>query len=643
MKLRKVQHFMKKILKPEEAAKIDKARRQYETAKSAYSGELSKMTENEALYNGSREVKGNPNKPSKSAKKLSINVRNIAYELIESQTDSSIPMPKVTPIHEEDAERAKIIEDMLQNEIRLLHFNVLNDKQERTVPIQGGSFFQVEWDNKKGFHCNIGGLSVSDRHPRTVIPQPGISEVEDMDYIFVVIPMTRDAVKRRYGVDVNGASETESETRENTETTEDVVSVIKQYYKNEDGTIGLFTWCDDFILEDMKDYQARRLEVCKKCGRVKNGDVCECGSKSFETKTDDYEELTEDIKQYDGNVIPSVSGTEMRFALDEDGNGILDDNGMPVMEEVSVRTKIPYYKPNCFPFVLRRNVSRSGKLLGFSDVQVVADQQDAVKKLGSKIQEKILGGGSLITLPRGLNITLTDEEYRIVRVNNPAELSQIQTLNLQADVSGDLRLLEQNYDWARSSLGITDSFQGKYDSSARSGTAKQYAINQAAGRLESKRVMKNTAFAKLYEMMFKFMLAYADQPVPLSNKNTKGTFSFSHFNRYDFLKQDAAGEWYWDDEFIIETDPTSTIMMNREAMWQQADFKLQSGAFGQQGDLQTLLLYWEFMEKNDYPNAAEIKRSVESRYQEQQQQMIMQQQMMAQPQEGGGNSEMPVM
>ena len=155
--------------------------------------------------------------------------------------------------------------------------------------------------------------------------------------------------------------------------------------------------------------------------------------------------------------------------------------------------------------------------------------------------------------------------------------------------------------------------------------------------------MKNTAFAKLYEMMFKFMLAYADQPVPLSNKNTKGTFSFSHFNRYDFLKQDAAGEWYWDDEFIIETDPTSTIMMNREAMWQQADFKLQSGAFGQQGDLQTLLLYWEFMEKNDYPNAAEIKRSVESRYQEQQQQMIMQQQMMAQPQEGGGNSEMPVM
>ena len=642
--MRKVRQFMKKILKPEESAKLSKARRQYEEAKSAYSAEMSKMTENDALYNGDRNVMGNPNKPLKKPTKVAINVRNIVYELIESQVDSSIPMPKVTPIHEEDSERAKIIEDMLQNEIRLLHFNSLNDKQERTVPIQGGSFFHVEWDNKKGFHCNVGGLSISDRHPRTVIPQPGISEIEDMDYIFVVIPMTKESVKRQYGVDIEDAADTEKELRVDSKANDNVVSVVKQYYKGSDGNIGLFTWCDDFILEDMKDYQARQFEVCKKCGRPKTGSECECGSRSFEMKKDEYEELTEDIKQFDGTIIPSVSGIEQQFMLDEEGNGILDENGVPVMENIAVRTKIPYYKPNCFPLVLRRNVSRSGKFLGFSDAQVIVDQQDAVKKLGSKVQEKILGCGSVVTLPKGLNITLTDEEYRVVRINNPAEMQQINVLNLQADVSSDLRLLEYNYDWARSSLGITDSFQGKYDSSARSGTAKQYAINQAAGRLESKRVMKNTAYAKLYEMMFKFMLAYADQPIPLSKKDAKGEYSFSHFNRYDFLKQDAAGEWYWDDEFIIETDPTSTIMMNREAMWQQADYKLQSGAFGQQGDLQTLLLYWEFMEKNDYPNAAEIKRSVEKRYQEQmEQQQAMLQQQMQQTQFGGGEGEMPVM
>ena len=61
--MRKVRQFMKKILKPEESAKLSKARRQYEEAKSAYSVEMSKMTENDALYNGDRNVMGNPNKP----------------------------------------------------------------------------------------------------------------------------------------------------------------------------------------------------------------------------------------------------------------------------------------------------------------------------------------------------------------------------------------------------------------------------------------------------------------------------------------------------------------------------------------------------------------------------------------------------
>ncbi|MED9905279.1 MAG: hypothetical protein UFG06_14005 [Lachnospiraceae bacterium] len=632
---------MKKIMNPKEMAKISKRRSQYEEAKIAYSNDLSEMTENEALYNGTRNVQGNPNKPWKSPTKVAINVRNIVYELIESQVDAAIPMPKVSPIHEEDASLAKIIEDALANEIRLINFNEINDKQERTVPIQGGDYMHVEWDNKKGFHCNVGGLSVSERHPRCVIPQPGVTEVQDMDYIFVVISMTRDDVKRKYGVEVEGAAETEREIRTDNKTNTDLVSVIKQYYRNKDGGIGLFTWCDDYILEDMEDYQSRRLERCKKCGRVKYGDECECGSRSFEYVKEEYEELTEDIQQYNNNVIPSISGYERKFALDKNGDGLIDKNGIPVMEEVAVRTRIPYYKPDCFPLVLRRNVSRSGRLLGFSDVSVIKDQQDAVKKLGSKIQEKILGGGSILTLPEGLPIRMTDEDYRVVRVRNAADLQAITVRNLQVDISGDLRLLEYNYDWAKSGLGITDAYQGKYDSSATSGTAKQYSINQAAGRLESKRVMKNAAYAKLYEMMFKFLLAYADQPIPISKKRENGEYSFSHFNRYDFLKQDAAGDWYWNDEFIIETDPTSTIMMNREAMWQQADFKLQSGAFGPVGETRSLLLYWEFMQKNDYPNAAEIKRKVEEKYNEEQQQMQLMQQLTAQ--QGGGNSEMPVM
>lgn len=615
------------ITKPKQTEKLVKWQNRYYEAKQKYSAEISDMKTYENLYNGSREVNRNPNKGGGVSGKKSINVRNITYELIETQVDSSIPYPKVIPIHEEDEEQAKVIEMALQNVIREIKLEKINDVSERVVPVQGGDFMHVEWDNTKGYHCTLGGISISERHPKNVIPQPGVTEIKDMDYIFVEVAQTKEFVKRKYGVDVSDAQSTDMEGKETVNS--DIVTVIICYYRNENGNIGMFTWCEDYVLVDYEDYQARRLERCVECGRVKVGDVCECGSKKFKEVEEDYEEITESITLLDGTIVNPIAGT--REIEDENGN-------IMVIEE---KTKIPYYKPKDIPIILRRNVSKYGKLLGVSDVAVIEDQQDAVKKIGSKMQEKILKGGSIVTLPNGAKITTDDREMKIVRVKNPSEANLIDVKNIQGDVSQDRIMLETNYDWARSSLGITDSYQGKYDSSAQSGTAKQFSINQAAGRLESKRVMKNIAYADLYEMIFKHLLAYADQPIPLSNKNNKGTYNFTHFNRYDFLKRDAAGEYYWNDEFLFETDPTSTIMMNREALWQQIDLKYQAGAFGPIGEDRTLLTFWTFMEKNDYPNSAEMKNIFAERVREQEKQAQLAQ--MAQMQNGVINNEMPQM
>jgi hypothetical protein len=150
--------------------------------------------------------------------------------------------------------------------------------------------------------------------------------------------------------------------------------------------------------------------------------------------------------------------------------------------------------------------------------------------------------------------------------------------------------------------------------------------------------MKNQAYAKLYETMFKFALAYADEPIPVITTGTDGETVYSHFDRKDFLKVDASDTPYWNDEFIFETDPTSTLMVNREAMWNQADMKLQSGAFGQLGDLETNYLYWLEQERNSYPHAGEIKRVIEQRLAEQKQ---MQQAL--EQEQGGMPNEMPLM
>ena len=579
---------MRAMEKPEENKKLKKWQGKFENAKSKYQDELDRMEMQKKYYIGDRHVKGNPNKTSGYASKMSINVRNIVYELIESQIDSSIPMPKVTAIHEEDKDKAKIIEDFIKNEMKSLNFNILNDLQERLTPMLGGDFLLVEWNNQKGYHCTIGDLDVSNIHPKQVIPQPGITEIDKMDYIFIRTSQTKDYVKRRFGKDVSEEEETDNDIREGV-TSDDIVTVVTAYYKNEKGGIGLFRWCGDVVLEDMEDYQARRIEVCKECGAPKSGDVCEkCGSKRFEVRTDDMET-------------------------------VIFDEGDLFQKEI----QIPYYKPDQFPLVLRKNISVYDKLLGCSDVDVIEDQQDTIKKLGSKINEKLLKGGSFVTLPSDVGVDTTDEELKIIRIDNPAQKALIDVITAQADIGQDRTMLEMNYQWAKSALGITDSYQGKYDSSATSGTAKQYSINQAAGRLESKRVMKNQAYAQLYELMFKFALAYADQPIPINSQGKDGVQVFAHFDKMDFLKMDAAGQYYWNDEFIFDTDPTSTLLTNREAMWNQADLKLQSGAFGPISELETNYLYWLEQERNGYPNAGEIKKEIERRMEERKQQESM--------------------
>ena len=638
---------MKEAIKQQN--KLDEWKSKYTKAKDAYADQLERMRNQEMLYDGDAFTRRSKNKGGGIANKQSENVRNIVYELLETEVDSSIPMPKVTAIHEEDQAQAQIIEQMLLNEIRLLRFKEMNDVSERVTTVQGGDWYHTEWDTRKGSHCTIGGLEINERSPQTVIPQAGVTDPYKLDYVFILITMTKDAVKRNYDVDVSDEKNTEAEG--NKEINDELVTVIKTYYRDKNGEIGIFTWCGDTILEDMENYQARRLTRCKKCGRVKEGDVCECGSKSFETSIEEYEEVEEDIISLsldkNGNrlTIPAYEEEETPV-VGEDGLPMVDEFGQPKMEITRKHTQIPYYKPNVMPLVLRRNVSKSKSLLGVSDAAVIEDQQDAIKKYGSKLQEKILKGGSIVTLPQNKKIETTDEELKIVRVENPNDVSMIGVHNLVADISYDRIAMSDNYEAARSTLGITDAYQGKYDASAVSGTAKQYSINQAAGRMESKRIMKQEAYCRLYEVMFKFMLAYADQPVALSTKRPDGTYEFTHFNRYEFLKMDESGNLYWNDEFIFEVDPTSTIMMNREAMWQQIDLKLQTGAFGPLDDPNTLLNYWTFMEKNDYPHASEIRQMFADKMEEirkTQEQQMQQQQIMQMLQGVQNGTPMPQM
>lgn len=594
----------------------------------AMADEFVLMDKRTALYNGTRDIDKVPGAKSKGKSAQATGVRNIVAELMEAQVDSSFPMPKVTARKQEHEDLAKTLEDFLRNETDRLPFELLNDMDERITPIQGGDIFLVEWDSDRHTHETRGELCVTLLHPRQVIFQDGVNEINDMDFIIIQMGMTKKHVKEKYGVDVEDQGESDPASRGGQGSADDVVTVNFGYFRNKEGGIGRYTWVNDVELEDLEDYQARKRQKCTKCGADMTGlEECRyCHNTTAEEEDSSEMELFEDIQTRNG-IIPMMEeveeypeGVEDEILTDEFGNAFRVEP-----QTVLRPSKIPYYKPDVYPIVIRKNVSSWGKPLGDSDIDKIMDQQNMIKKCDTRIQEKLDKGGSVITRDAKTNVPKTDAQLREVVFKNAAERNNFGVHNLQVDTGQDQAIAEAQYEQARRILGITDSFQGRPDRTATSGAAKQIAVAQSAGRLESKRIMKNAMYADLYQVMFKFLLAYSDEPRPVRHKNVDGTTTYSEFNKYDYLAKDAAGEWYWLDDFLFSVDNTSSLAGNREAMWQEIRMNLQTGAFGDPHNIETLIMFWEMMAGQHYPGAAEVKEKLEMQREQQMAQMQAQQ------------------
>ena len=637
--------------------------------------EVEKMDRREALYNGDKEIKKvvEGDKVNKAS-----HVRNVIFENIESMISSSIPQPKVTPWRKEDEHLASIIEHFIRNELDRLPFETINDMAERTVPMQGGVGYQVEWDHTKRSFMTVGENLVTVIHPKQFVPQPGVyTGIGDMDWFIVKIPMTKKAVRRRYGVDVSDENEAEPEIRAagNEKENTDAVTLNVGYERNPSGGINKYSWVNDTEVEDLVDYQARRQPVCCKCGKVKplpgqiigtrpktgtllpnpdTGDPGElarnamaaqqmavqvadafmtgnteplagvtvgeaetkpeveperygggpcpwCGSNKWKEKTQEFEEIYLPFTT-PGGVVIEGEHTE------------LDKNGQAVM----VPTLIPYYKPDLFPIVLQKNVSVFGKLLGNSDVDVMEGPQNTMKRIEQKIVDRILGAGSAVTLPvnDGDKFKIDSKDNKKWYVKDPATAQMIRQFDFKGDLQYEMAYMGLLYEEPRQMVGITDSFQGRKDATATSGAAKEFAAGQAAGRLESKRVMKNAAYAQLFELMFKFALAYSDEPRVISYRDSDGETVYEEFNRYDFLVKDANGNYQWNDRFLFSTDTSAPLENNRAAMWQEARMNFERGAYGNPQDPRTQMLFWTVMEELHYPLAAQAKKALKARMEE---------------------------
>ena len=616
-----------------------------ERDKTAWAPEKAKMDWREELFGGTHVMKPcTAEEDKQKAERKCYYVRNVVAENIESMVDSRIPQPKVTPLNPADKELAAILEQLLRFYSKRNHMRVLNDMAERMGPIQGGLAYLAEWDDSILTPDGPGDVKVTLVHPKQLIPQAGIyTTLEDMDHVALNIPMTCGQVWRQFGVDVSDQLETDPQDRgagDETSSEEQLVTVCEVYYKNGSGGIGLIAWSGDRLLCDRTDYQARRQLKCRICGAVATyvrepdkeheeemriaGILDERPRRCVWCNGTDFEEAEleqEVIMPGQERTIQPTEGEPIQLL---EAQAYLDPEERLLWKP---RTQIPYYKPGIFPTVLQKNISKFGQLLGESDVDKMEDQQNVVKRMDQKMLDKTINAGSLVALPLDTRIETDTADQRTIRLNDPAKANMIKVYELSGDISQAAQIEAQAYEQARQASGITDSMQGRRDPTATSAKAKEFSAAKSEGRMESRRVMKQEAWSKLYEIIAKLYLAYADESRRLRVESPTGDVEYAEFDRKKFLKKDEAGSYYYEDGFIFEVDDATSIGESREAMWQEINKSFSGGTLGDPADPATRILYWGLMEEQGYPGAGIIKRKIEEQMQQLQEQQAMQAQM----------------
>lgn len=539
----------------------------YENAKRCISEYHTELDKYMSQYKGSDEIDGSGER--------AVTVRNITYELIESQISSDVPISKIDPYtySERHAKCAGAAQRLCYAVRAHLPFEKMNDLDERYTYVYGGSVWFVEWNNSKSFGGERGGVDVHCISPKCFIPQPGISRIDDMEYCFLVFTTTRDEVMRRYGISEKDAELLSCEySYADTPDGSDAVNITVTFFRDEGGEVGQYVFSGDVELSCIDAYYKRKIRVCKKCGLPEG--ACSCGADDFTTIDLHKEPLDEGVRE--------------RF---------------PDLKELSV----PYYTPKKFPIVIRKNTTTDDLVFGQSDCAFIRHEQQAVNKVESRILQKLLRAGVTPVMPEDATLSLNNSVFgQVIKMKPGEKLDQYGKIDTTPDISQDVMEAERLYDHAKRTLGISDAYQGIDTGMHESGVAKQLRISQANSRLESKKKMKYTAYAEIDRLIFEHYLAFADEPRQVSYKDAYGRVHSEEFNRRDFLDYDKrTGKLFYDDGFLFSVDLNGGTEYQREELWQRNLDNLRTGTLGDATDPVTLLRYWQSQERAHYPYARE--------------------------------------
>ncbi len=512
-------------------------------------------------------------------------LKKMSYELVESKIISLMPGPKMSPRYYSDIVVVNATEALINHEIDKMLSEEVHDESEHSCLIDGTTWLKVEWDPFDNTNERSGMPKVLNCPVDTVFPQPGIADYKKLEYIFEKKKLTLATVIDLYNRQVTPDNGT------------DLLDIIEVYYLNKDRVVGHLVYVENnlTVLTNDIEWGMRKLRVCNKC-TSKVGVALECpvcGGTEFHYIPAAKEILSEDLVYI-----------ENKFRSGDSDKQEADSEQANTDKIIPKSTEVLHYLVRQLPFVPKRTIKVPREIYGISEVQLGLEAQDSVNKLLNKAEKKSAMSKTYVTKLKDTNINDTDEEITFVEIESAQEGQAIQVKQVQSDIIGELTMVGVLYENAKSTLGVTDTDQGKQDNTAISGKAKEAQLTASAQRQSSSKTQRNTAYAGVYELIFKYLLAYSDEERAFVALLPDGTYREQIWSKYMFLAKNDKGEMYYRDDFAWSVDSVAYITKDRELMWQMIDRDFLNGTTGSGIDPQrSLLLYWHMKDQQGYPTA----------------------------------------
>ncbi len=541
------------------------------------------------------------NKQGIESPKKSRKLDKSIFEAIESMTTVELPGPKISAASKEDIPLIRTTEDFLKYQMNN-HMNQYKHQDlQKAVPIDGTAFMKISWDPFNRTYDRSGDVRLDLRTLDQIVCQPGIRDYKNWEYIFEVRGVSLSEIYDLYGKtlintqndraqasDINGPKETTN-----------VTTVVSCYYLNADRIVGHFMWQLDtnIVIADEEEWMIKKVRKCDLCGAINpiQTECKVCGHTHFSYKPVEYEIADKDYMKLKLEYLPDKN---------EQGETIGKHEKWVTEPLIQKEEEIPVYKIRQLPFVPIICIKDIESIFGISLASMLLDNQDMNNKLLNKISDKVLKSGIILSKPDNRKLADNDDTIKVMDVKTAEEASMIHSFDVSPNISSDIVLYQMSYQNMKNISGIQDSYTGKADNTAESGKAKQVATLQTLGRLEPARKLIEAGYAGIYELMFKFYLAFSDKKRKFIRVLPDGTEVDAEWDKYMFLDKDEdTNELFYRDDFKFEASTTANSSNERSSMWQIFQQELTLGTLGNPQDPRTLELYWKLKDMYQFPGA----------------------------------------